>query len=123
MITNILISEASELLSAPTGLQEPQFLNRIWIWSLQADNDNSTELGTYVTPQLHPTVTVIDALLGTDTPPACSAPGLGDGVLMLWLQILCPWVGVTKQNRMRLRRRYTETWDAICKKSQEIWRP
>ena len=48
MITNILISEASELLSAATGLQEPQFLNRIWILSLQADNDNSTELGTYV---------------------------------------------------------------------------
>ena len=57
--------------------------------------------GHYVTPQLHPSVTVIDALLGTDTkdtPPACSAPGLGDGVLMLWLQILCPWVGVTTQN-------------------------
>ena len=87
MITNILISEASEPLSAATGLQEPQSLNRNWILSLHAGN-LCTEAGTlqemcgvgagwplhgagHVTPQLHPTVKVIDALLGTDnTSPA-----------------------------------------------------
>ena len=40
----------------------------------------------HVTPQLHPTVTVIDALLGTDN--TSPAHGLGHGVLMLWLEII-----------------------------------
>ena len=42
VITNILISEASEPLSAATGLQEPQSLNRNWILSLHAGNPCSS---------------------------------------------------------------------------------